>query len=238
MDKRIIIFIAAALILSTGIFVYRKVLGSTDNVPMFYTITPTEFAEVGDTVEFRDMSEGVDRVKWNFGDGEYSVEKRAKHTYVSPGEYSISLTVYGSFGYKTDSKKKIIIKEAKPEPIIEEEVQEDIILGPEDVYTGTPANFESKHTAQSYMWYVENDERYKGRIQNTKTATYSFNSPGIVYIVLNTTNPTAEYRKKVIVSSAKPASVRRNPPPAPKPRPKPRKQEDVAPIEIPGAREF
>lgn len=44
-------------------------------------------------VAFTDASIGADYWNWNFGDGTTSVEKNPTHTYLTPGNYTVSLTV-------------------------------------------------------------------------------------------------------------------------------------------------
>ena len=57
------------------------------------------------TVDFVDISENVTGRSWNFGDGNQSAEKSPEHTYMTPGNYTVSLTVGNENG--NDSKKII-----------------------------------------------------------------------------------------------------------------------------------
>ena len=241
MDKRILFFIFAALLLSSAVFVFQRFYNIGENVSMYYIINPSESASVGDSITFNDLTEGVDRWKWDFGDGEYSDRKNGSHTYVNAGIYNIKLTVYGTFGHKTDAKKTIEIKAAEIRPQVVEEI---IILGPDKVTVGQSVNFESKYKADGYNWQVENDDRYEGRVQKNKTATYSFHNPGTRYIVLTTDNPVNTYRKKIEVEEGAETTA-----PAPKPvvpkvkkekseRKARRKASDDDEIIIPKAREL
>ncbi|NLV25689.1 MAG: PKD domain-containing protein [Methanomicrobiales archaeon] len=57
-------------------------------------------------VSFTDVSSGlIENYSWNFGDGDYSLEKNPVHTYQSPGVYTVSLEVFGTGG--TDKKTRI-----------------------------------------------------------------------------------------------------------------------------------
>ncbi|MGA9189267.1 MAG: PKD domain-containing protein [Methanosarcina sp.] len=57
------------------------------------------------TVEFVDISENVTDRSWDFGDGNQSAEKSPEHTYTSPGNYTVGLTVSNENG--NDSKEII-----------------------------------------------------------------------------------------------------------------------------------
>lgn len=54
------------------------------------------------SVRFTDLSRGSpDEWSWNFGDGSGASEKNPAHTYLEPGDYSVSLTVSSQFGSNT-----------------------------------------------------------------------------------------------------------------------------------------
>ena len=49
------------------------------------------------TVQFADLSEGIISVRlWDFGDDAISSDRNPTHTYLAPGSYTVSLTVYRS----------------------------------------------------------------------------------------------------------------------------------------------
>jgi PKD repeat protein len=54
-------------------------------------------------VEFLDLSENSTSWEWNFGDGNYSVDKSPSYTYTTPGDYTVKLTVGNEYG--NDSKE-------------------------------------------------------------------------------------------------------------------------------------
>lgn len=61
------------------------------------------------TVSFRDISIGlIDSWMWDFGDGFVSVEQNPAHTYRVPGSYTVSLTVSGTDGENTFTRRDII----------------------------------------------------------------------------------------------------------------------------------
>jgi PKD repeat protein len=67
------------------------------------------------TVTFTDASTGqIDTYAWDFGDGTTSTAASPTHTYVSPGTYSVSLTVTGPGGSATETKTGLVTVAAPP----------------------------------------------------------------------------------------------------------------------------
>ena len=64
------------------------------------------------TVQFKNYSsENAVRYIWNFGDGTYSYEMEPAHTYIIPGQYSVSLTAvdeYENFNTFVQPKKVVV----------------------------------------------------------------------------------------------------------------------------------
>lgn len=52
----------------------------------------------GSSILFTNLSTGADFYQWNFGDGGDSTEKDPSHFYINPGEYTVLLNAYNSFG--------------------------------------------------------------------------------------------------------------------------------------------
>ncbi|MCS7084666.1 MAG: gliding motility-associated C-terminal domain-containing protein [Bacteroidia bacterium] len=52
----------------------------------------TLFAPNISTVQFRDLSQFADSVHWDFGDGVTSTERNPRHTYLTPGRYTVTFT--------------------------------------------------------------------------------------------------------------------------------------------------
>lgn len=71
------------------------------------------FAEL--TVQFTDTSlKSPTSWTWNFGDGNTSFERDPLHTYVSPGTYTVSLTVQNPGGFDTETKGELVVVGAPP----------------------------------------------------------------------------------------------------------------------------
>ncbi|MBM3174058.1 MAG: PKD domain-containing protein [Chloroflexi bacterium] len=61
------------------------------------------------SVSFTDLSTGqVTYWHWDFGDGHFSSQKAASHTYTSPGVYTVSLAVMGPGGSDVETKADYI----------------------------------------------------------------------------------------------------------------------------------
>ncbi len=65
----------------------------------------------GLTVQFTDLSQNVNAFYWDFGDGTNSSEYSPVHTYLSAGEYPVTLTVSNEYGINS-ATKTIIVEEA------------------------------------------------------------------------------------------------------------------------------
>ena len=102
----------------------------TKIVPDYITVTPPGFPPEAKfrgfptsgtaplTVSFTDLSTGdPGKWKWEFGDGSVSDEKHPEHTYNSPGEYTVTLTVENPFGMSTEVREKYIRVYEKPVPL-------------------------------------------------------------------------------------------------------------------------
>jgi PKD repeat protein len=63
------------------------------------------------TVYFEDLSTSATSWLWDFGDGSTSTKQNPSHTYIDAGEYTVSLTVEGSLGSATNTKRLITVYE-------------------------------------------------------------------------------------------------------------------------------
>ena len=93
--------------------------------------TPTS-GEAPLLVSFTDLSTGsIDTWDWDFGDGNLSTEQNPAHEYITPGNYTVSLTTVGSGGTDTEEKIDYIVVQI---PIgIEENSMEAIVVYPNPV---------------------------------------------------------------------------------------------------------
>ena len=104
-----------------------------------------EEAFVGESIQFINNSTGdIESYYWDFGDGETSSEKNASHTYFSPGNYIVYLSV--SNQQNSDDKKINII--------IHEPLKADFFVSSTVVKTQEKIQFTSNSTGNisSYLW--------------------------------------------------------------------------------------
>ena len=73
-----------------------------------FTASSTTITE-GQSVQFTDQStNNTTSWSWNFGDEETSTRQNPSHTYSSPRNYTVTLTVSNSFGSNTETKTNCI----------------------------------------------------------------------------------------------------------------------------------
>jgi PKD repeat protein len=95
-------------------FVAQDNTGPVPPTPEFSATPTSGLAPL--TVQFTDQSSGsIDSWSWNFGDNtpDSDVQSPA-HTYLLPGQYTVSLTVMGPGGTSTRTRSAYI--EARPSP--------------------------------------------------------------------------------------------------------------------------
>jgi len=69
------------------------------NADFNYTIVNT----ASPTINFNNLSSNYENLTWNFGDGTTSTANNPTHQYSSPGNYTVTLTVYSNSGCLIDS---------------------------------------------------------------------------------------------------------------------------------------
>ena len=118
MDKRIILTIIVFNLAAVSLFAFNKY--ATKAVIINMSLNPKDIVNVGEPVAFSDKTEGASRWKWEFGDGESSYTSNGTHAYLDKGNFTVKLTLEGSFGVLTDSAKIIVhsVDTVKPQPIV------------------------------------------------------------------------------------------------------------------------
>lgn len=79
------------------------------------------------TVSFSNLSAGGDYFQWDFGDGNTSVQADPAHTFIQPGNYSVSLTVSNPAGCRADTVVSGIF--AYPVPAADFDIQKEQACG-------------------------------------------------------------------------------------------------------------
>jgi len=195
MDKRLLILMAVALLGSSGFFAYRKLYYKPEGIR--YTIKPSAVLKAGDSISYEDQTAGASRWKWDFGDGEFSVNQSGYHTFLAPGQYNVTLTAYGPFG---------MLKQHETMNVVARDILATTtapgISGPESATAGIPASWQSTARADHYEWKVEGDPMLAHASQQGPSASFTFRNPGRRTLVLHTQNPDGVARYDVMVLAA------------------------------------
>ncbi|MCD4679632.1 MAG: PKD domain-containing protein [Bacteroidales bacterium] len=82
---------------------------SSNSVPIIaeFVANPT-YTNIGNIVEFLDLSNSATSWSWDFGDGNTSTQQNLAHSYSSLGSYTVTLTVTNSYGSDTETKNNYI----------------------------------------------------------------------------------------------------------------------------------
>jgi len=111
-----------------------------------FTYTP-EDVPVGDEVQFTDLSAGgVTSWSWDFGDGSTSPLESPVHTFTTPGEYTVTLTVSDVNGVSGTASKTIVVAGSST-PVVADFTT--------TVTGGTTVTFKDKSTGygiKSWLW--------------------------------------------------------------------------------------
>lgn len=119
--------------------------------------------------------EGEYSYHWNFGDGKISKEKNPKHTYISPGRYTVTLEVQNQCGKKKTSE--ITINAHGFEGVIAKRFLETDVLPTEEVFMELKINNTSSYDFENveiwdelspYLEYIGDDAPVKVEISGYK----------------------------------------------------------------------
>lgn len=128
-------------------------------------------------VSFTDLSVGNPETwLWNFGDGGTAESQHPEHTYQSPGEYTVTLTVKNEFGDSTEVREKYIRVLEKPVPLkaafMGEPTSGTAPLNVKftDLSTGGPT---------SWLWNFGD-----GGSSTEKDPAYVYSQPGVYTVIL------------------------------------------------------
>ena len=135
-------------------------------------------------VSFTDQTVGtVDTYAWDFGDGGTSTAANPGHTYSNPGIFTVSLTVTGEGGSKTETKKSYVIVE--DDAPVSADFSADITSGDPplevaftDLSTGIPT---------SWSWDFGD-----GDTSNERNPTHTYQDPGTYEVELTVTDSESD----------------------------------------------
>jgi len=211
MDKRLIFLIVGIVLLASVLLVLKKCSSSDKVHKAFITVSPRDIKE-GDSIVFKDETQGGVRWKWDFGDGEQGITNAGTHHYLSSGKYTIIAEVYGSFGKIVDSSITINVSSRIPDVM---PATNFAIDGPTTAIVGEKISYMcNTPNVSKYLW--RSDET--GQTDTTKKVTYGFLSPGTtrihLHVVMADNSQGDKYVEVVVKNKPLPPGVK---PPSPKP---------------------
>ena len=124
---------------------------------------------------------------WDFGDGAMGSDKVMPHTYLTPGEKTIVLTVTDTDGLTDSESKKVIAAEADVPPVARFTTSMNWMVVTVDASASTDAN--NNIVSLTWNWGdASPDETYDWA--TTKTATHTYATEGEKTITLTVTDST------------------------------------------------
>lgn len=133
------------------------------------------------TVKFTDQSTGsINTWLWNFGDGATSTEQHPTHTYLSPGDFTVMLTVSGAGGSANKTQPSYIHVTTPSAP--EANFTADLSSG----FRPLTVRFtdQSSGNPTSWLWSFGD-----GTTSTEQHPTHSYNSAGDFTVTLSVTAP-------------------------------------------------
>ncbi len=186
---------------------------------------------VDERISFTAAMGHLQKVEWDFGDKSAAATgEKVIHAYTDEGVYLVTATVNG----KCRESYRVVIGKMheSPSPAAIDQPQNPI-SGKTTVYAGTLEQFTSMQSADSYLWYVEEDASMGRKTGNA--AGFSFANAGDYTLVLKLDNDSAKtFRKTIRVIqpgsvSAKTDISKYTIPDLPPPPPPPKKNDNTDP---------
>jgi hypothetical protein len=203
-DNNVWYVMAICCILSAGLFGYsavkRKDVKPCGDLSVHVNgriNTDSIYFDMGQPIIFRSPFSPGNRVIWDFGDATAREEGFSLvHTYNRASKFTVTVIVNGNCRYY----KTIIVK--KPYAGLLDSTGNTIedIIGQEDVFVGETISYKTMRTANTYEWYVENNNNYPR--QKGKEINIKFRGQGLYILVLVLDGDRRKkYIKKILVSS-------------------------------------
>ncbi|OFY97116.1 MAG: hypothetical protein A3K10_04095 [Bacteroidetes bacterium RIFCSPLOWO2_12_FULL_31_6] len=146
-------------------------------------------------VEFSNATTNGKKFKWDFGDGNFSINPTPNHTYKDSGLYSISLTAISKEGCTSDLKRDSSIR-IYPMPVADFEMDKN-----ELTLTSSEVNFINNSTgASSFCWHFSD-----GTVLINNSPSHTFNDTGLFMV-----KQTASNQYGCVDSLEKPVNILRD----------------------------
>ena len=146
--------------------------------------------EIGEQIEFRDVSEGeVDSRRWDFGDGSSSAEEGPSKSWEVPGNYVVTLTVTNAAGADSASADITVVETLIPPKAV-------IEIDKTTVEVGEPVAVRSISTGDvsNVMWHFGD-----GEVSSSDVTSHVYAGVGTYVIELTVSNAAGTSSEKVEV---------------------------------------
>lgn len=164
---------------------------SPDQNPIARFTTSSQSVDVGDTVEF-DASESddpdgeIDQYRWDFDDGTTETAgETVQHTYETPGEYKVSLTVTDTDGNTDSTVAGVSVTRENREPSVSFEVIPDTPVVDTIVTFDGSQSTDPDGEISSYQWDLTGDGTQDATGQRVE---YTYEEAGSYTVTLTVTD--------------------------------------------------
>ncbi len=174
-------YVRAYAINSQGTAYGSQVNFTTGVIPAAaFSATPATIT-AGQSVQFTDQSTNSPTSwNWTFGDGAASTLRNPSHTYVTPGNYTVSLTAANSFGSNTQTKTNYITVNPAGYPPVSA-----FTATPTSTTIGQSVQFTDQSTNSPTSW---NWNFGDGGTSTTTNPSYTYVAAGTYTVSLTATN--------------------------------------------------
>ena len=179
----------------------------TDYLPVADFSVSTQNTNQGNSINFIDLSTSNPTAwNWDFGDGNTSTVQNPTHSYLTPGTYTVTLSIENKYGSDTIIKQNFITINSS-EPVADFSANTTTIdQGDEIIFTD-----QSTNTPTSWVWdfgdgdtstvqHPSHTYLTAGTYSVKLTVSNSFGSDSIIkqnYITVNSYLPTADFTANV-----------------------------------------
>jgi PKD repeat protein len=166
--------------------------------------------QIDETVSFsghlsHDPDGSIDSYLWEFGDGNSGSEVNVTHAYLSPGQYTITLTVWDDVGATDSSSVELRVVHPANEPpfAIAKISSQNVKVGEEVLFFGNQS-YDPDGSITSYSWDLGD-----GNVVDGVNVSHIYDSPGSYTVNLTVTdNGFAESMDTVSIEVVEPEVVR------------------------------
>lgn len=165
-----------------------------------FSLTPqTGIAGVTSFTFYDESTGGVLSRQWSFGDGGTSIALVTTHVYAAPGQYSVTLTVFGANGSSSTSKA-ILVSASTP---VTPPVSAAFSASTQSPQIGQNVTFIDTSTGAPTSWSWSFGD---GSTSNLRNPVHAYAGPGTYTVTLNASNATSSgsASKQITVASAVP----------------------------------